>query len=420
VGRSGSGSKPAGRPGSHRRPARRRPARLPAGRRPSFAFLIAMALVLLLAGAAYLLGTHGGKWFASRPAEEEDTAGASLLGVIDVGALYDAELNGFLDAQLGQGGKASSKGAAKALSALRIGAAEDLGQQARLFVDLAHEGIQLPARPERERERLQALAQRGAVIEHEMQRLLLAYYAFDSGILWRDLGDLEERRLQARYDSLARRQGETLARISQEMALTDVMPALHAASMEVTGMSQLVTQFSRKERDRSWVETTEKAAQSLSGHRLAPGTAAYRTSAFLMIRLKRAEDTAGFGRLAFARDYEQQTWLPATVQEILPAMRSHAARFGKEGVPPLFTATVAFYDDLERVPQVLAAGSSAEMYGLIRKLADSRALAFDPATYQDHVDRLRTAAVAVLHGRGTNPHDLPSNLFPGSGGRWRT
>ncbi|MFH1842035.1 MAG: hypothetical protein ABIF77_02425, partial [bacterium] len=96
----------------------------------------------------------------------------TLLGVIDVGTLYDTELQAMQSGGRSPRRPAAEKAAEKALASLKISAAEDLGQQGRLFIDLVDQGIQQPERPGREAERLQALNQRGVVLEQELRRLI--------------------------------------------------------------------------------------------------------------------------------------------------------------------------------------------------------------------------------------------------------
>jgi hypothetical protein len=305
------------------------------------------------------------------------------------------------------------KDTAKVLSALKIGAAAELSQQGRLFAEVAAQGMHHSNQPGREAERLRSLAQRGAVLEQEMRRLLLAYYSVESGVLWRDLGKLNDEQLKVRWDSLNRDQPRRLAAIADAVELRENLAGVSTAQRQVQNTAGLVDLFAQKRRDPSWTRATEKAAQALSSRGLSKPASAYRTSAFDLVQLKKAEDATSFGERAFASDYETTDLLPPTVKKSLSALRRNVKRYGRELMPPLVLSTQDFYDSLLRAVKVCRDGKPEEMARLIAELESNLALDFDPATYINHLDRVRFTAFVSLTNRGGDSLEMPTEFFPG-------
>ncbi|MFH1843745.1 MAG: hypothetical protein ABIF77_11125, partial [bacterium] len=286
------------------------------------------------------------------------------------------------------------------------------GQQGRLFIDLVDQGIQQPERPGREAERLQALNQRGVVLEQELRRLILAYASIESGALWTDLAHLNGRQLAARYDSLRRQKPKALQLISEDLALGDLVSDVQQASRRVAGMGELVALFALSEQNSTWVDSVEKAAHALSGHRLPFAGAAYRNGAMHLVRLKRAEENLRFETLAYAPNYGDLAWLPATILEALEVLHSDISRYGANMMPPLVTATVDYYDGLRWLRDEIQQGKGEKLSTRIAELASNRAVSFDPANYANHVDRARVVALSSLLAGGKESQDLPDHLFP--------
>jgi len=246
-----------------------------------------------------------------------------------------------------------------------------------------------------------------------MRRLLLACFSIESGVWWRDLGDLEGKKLVARWDSLNRVQPRAMASAAEALGLRGELADVSYTHRQVASQARLLDLFAQERRDEKWVRATERAAQALAKRDLSPAAAAFRASAFDLVRLKRAEDAAGFGSLAFAPGYAEADPVPVAIQEILPAMRASLREHGERTVPSLLKATLDYYTALAGAGEVLAGGSPEEMSRLILGLAENRAVAFDPAHYADHVERIRFEALLSLLSRQVDFQALPSHFFPG-------
>jgi len=372
-----------------------------------------VAIMLLGAGVSYWLSLSGlDKVKTIFSGSETGKIGSTLLGVVDVGAMYDSELQDYLLADPGTPGSKQDKVFTEALTALKVGAAEDLGQQARLFVDLVSQGIHHTSKPSREADRLTSLGQRGAVLEHELQRLLLAYYSLENGVLWRDLSSLSESQLSARWDSLRHRQPDRVTAIAEELTISGQIADVRYARRQVANMARLVTLFVQEKRGEKWMQSTERAAKALTLRSLSPSAAAYRACAIDLVRLKKAEDAANFGSLAFVTNYEERAWLPASITKILRDLRSHVSKYGVEVVPPLVVSTLSFYDALFNENLAWDRASPQQLSNLIKNLASNQVVEFDSDQYADHVERVRFAALASLTGRQHDPRKLPSHFFP--------
>jgi hypothetical protein len=393
-------------------PRERSPRRSEQGR--SSWFVTLLFLIALICGGGLLLHAEDWDWWPwNRSDEDHKNAGSTLLGVIDVGSLYQMQLKPFLQAQSGGGQWNAEKHVPKALAALRIGAAEDLDQQCRLLGDLADQGIQQPSRPDREAERLDSLAQRGGILEQEMHRLLLAYYAFQYNAVWQDLSGLPKDQLTARYDSLRRRQPQRMEAVAKELGLTGEIADLKADRLKISGLARLARLWGQKQRDTGWGRDLERTAQALTVMPLTGANAAYRACALDMAQLKRLEDTVDFGALAFTSDYQGLAWLPASVLEFVQRLPRRQSQFSEANIPPLYAATAGFYQALQAWPQTLAGGSYPALLDAVKKLSANRAVEFDPGQYGDHVDRQRVEAAAILRAHGTDVPTLPPLFCPG-------
>ncbi len=398
---------------ARRATVRRRPVRRRSGRKVPGWVMAIFTFLLVAVGAAYWLSLDNwDKVSGIFTREEQRKTGPTLLGFTDVGALYDSELGHYLQADPGQPGPNQEKATAKALAVLKVGAAEDLSQQGHLFVDLVAQGIHHTSNPSREADRLKSLEQAGAVLELEMRRLQLAYYAIESGALWRDLSGLEERKIAARWDSLRRKQPDRLTAVATDLALQGQLADIRYARRQVSGMASLVTLFDQKTRDEYWTHAMEKAVKNLTHRSLSSSATIYRTCALDMAHLKKAEDAANFGVLAFSREYERKNWLPASIDKALASLRSDVSKYGRRVVPPLMIATVEFYATLLDEKLDWSQASPQQLSKLIKELDENRAVSFDPALYADHVDRVRIAALASLLERQHASRDLPARFFP--------
>ncbi len=398
---------------SQRAAGRSRPERYRVGHRASGRVWLLLVTSILLVGAGYWL-SHGGwlrmmGWFKG---SEPRLSSGSVLEVVDVGAIYTAQLEGVLGADFDVTGKRREKNCAKAMKLLKVGAAEDLNQQSRLIVDLTAQGIQPQSSPLREVERLNSLAERGEILERELKRLMLSYYSFENELLWRDLSDLDQRKLSARYDSLRQREPHRLQLVAEELGLANQIADVRYARHRITEMTGVVELFARKRMDAKWITEAEKIARNLTSHSTSMNLAAYRACALAMARLKKAEIATDFGNLAFERDVSRDFRLPRDLYKSLTGLRTEVGRYGTQIVPTLAVATVEFYDSLLNDKLNWRRASPEQFSALIKVLEANKAVAFDPERYALHVDWVRFCALLSLLERDYDPTNLPTLFFP--------
>lgn len=382
----------------------------------------------------------------SEPAAGGPAAGG-LGGVVEIGTLYASELAVIKDEGgpagkgragsatdgAGTAGNASGTGAAngasgdaapaapgnpleashRALAALRERGGDSLLRQCREYVAAAGNGITEPTRPDREAQRAQEMAPKGAALAREARRLALASYALTAGRPWEDLGHLDDRRLAARWDSLGRAAPREAAAVAEELGMTGLIDRLDAVRAEAAARARLAALLAQPRRDAAWLTELERAAAAWDGRTEPAAEVAWRDLALALTRLKRAEDQAGFGGLAYARDYGRGAWLPPAVREAATALRADLARCGERAAPPLAAGTLAFHDGLARAQALAADRADADaLAGAIASLAGNPAVAFDPDQYAAHIERARLEALTSLLAQGRPVDAAPAILFP--------
>ena len=400
--------RPSLRPAARRRSPRYR-VRRGAGTRFAFVFLTSIAL----AAAGYWLSVGG--W-----TRISDLLGASITlrgqatwnGDIDVAAVYESHLREVVKPGPGDSRKQQIKLSTQAMKEIRFGIAEDLDQQSRLMVDQVAQGINPSSPPNREIERMNSLAARSQDLEQELKRLLLSYFSFSTGVLWRDLSGLDDRELSARFDSLRKREPEALQLVTEDLGLTRQISEVRIARHQALSMANLVQIFEQKRVDPQWPDRAEQAAKAIDTSKLPLTLAAHRACALSLADLKRAENTTRFGDLAFERDFTGQTWIPRRVRDHLARLRSQVERYGPDQVPRLATATVECYESLLGRKLDLQRGSPEQLAQLLKRLGDNAAVRFDPENFGVHVDRLRFFALESLLDRQYEPTELPVEFFP--------
>jgi len=306
------------------------------------------------------------KWQAHyRPPPAEE-----LLSARNVGLVYERALQGLGSRGLGLKA-AGDKGQQRAIGRLRHEALEPLVRRVGLFVDLSAAGIQPNPQPVREVDRLAALATQGRVLEDEMARLELAWFSLVTGTNWRDVGRISDAGVAARWDSLETTDRGTRRDMKTSMGTTELGGRLASASVQMRAMATLLALLNADHWSPAWGLELAAAAD-----RVLPtaGTAnrAFRNSAFLLARLKRAEhqsvDVPGNG-----------SWPSTTVRSIVARLRREVGQFPDQCAPVLVSDTVAFYTALRPLDGDYPAPSG---------LADNVAVRFDPELYRVYLQAM--------------------------------
>ncbi|MBM4131174.1 hypothetical protein FJ250_09125, partial [bacterium] len=391
-------------------PARERPvrawagARRPLSRRPGLARVLAGVAVAFLAGGVLLLRMNGSllsrnlEW-AGIPGMERTAGGeraATLLEVIDVGAIYEDQRSQLAGAGGGLG-PSPDQARRKALATLADRGAAPLVAQVDLFAKLAADGIQQGNRPDREAERLRALAGQGAVLASELKRLELAWYSLAAGVFWRDLARLDDGAVAARSDSLSRRDRTALTEARTGLGLTWKVRDLAEAQRSVDGMASLVDLFQATAWSPRWAGDVKRAADQVSPS-ASPLTRAYRNCAYQILRLKDAERSPAARALAYATSLGGQVWPAPASRGLLPDLRRAAGAFPPGEAPVLVAGTLKLYGDLSeplRVAELAAADPQ-----VLARLETNAAFRFDAAAYRPYLDRLRWEAAVRRAGAG--------------------
>ena len=347
-------------------------------------------------------------WFGPDEPDTAATEVASLLKAVDVGAVYERSLAAVTRAGAGAaGGRTQDRRRVKL--AFQSDAAGPLLQQVDLFATLAADGIQQGSRPDREIERLKALAGQGRILEQEMRRLEVAWYSLDNNLDWRDVGDLDDARIAARRDSLKAAAASGLAAAGREVGTAPAWARLATARLQVGGMVGLLGAFSAERWSEGWEENLHAAAEKVSPSASAT-TRAYRNTAFALVRLKRAERQPAARDLPFDARFGDGVWPAAEVRDVLADLRKQIQRFDDGAVPEVLPATVALYATLER------AGSLARDAAAKEVLADLRgnpAVRFDPAGYGDYLERIRFEAARAALAAAADSTGIPEHLYAG-------
>ena len=375
-----------------------------------------LVLVLALAGTAAVMWQEGRtlaeslEWanlqglLGEKPRTER---AATLLEVVDVGEVYRHELK--LVAGSGRGLNPSlDKGRRKALDHLRDEAAAPLDQQVQLFAKLASDGIQQGSRPDRESQRMKALASQGLVLENELARLELAWYSLAMGVFWQDLPTLSDEAVSARRDSLARSEKGALEDARLDLGTSRDKVVLDQARGNVDGMASLLSLFEEKSWSPGWEKSLAKAAGQVSTT-ASRMTRAYANSAFALLRLKKAENAEAQTALPFRRDLKDQDWPSAEIRSLLINLRAQAVIFTDGQAPALLTGTLDLYTALKR-PAYLAS-AVADAPEILDTLAANRAVRFHPAVYDDFLQRIRFEAALLRLEGDDDPNLIPAHLY---------
>ncbi|MDX2473302.1 MAG: hypothetical protein QNL91_06290 [Candidatus Krumholzibacteria bacterium] len=386
-------------------------------------FIRTISFVLLL----FVAGWVGTMWLEGRTLTESlEWAGlpgmdggsdnvehaGTLLEVVDVGRVYE-------QARRQTGGKgfglnaSGDKGREKALGRLQSGATDPLLDQVALFVKLSDGGIQQSGRQDREVKRLRSLAQQGAVLQKEMIRLELAWYSLTTSVNWADLGTMSDAAITARRDSLAKVETGAIEDVRLGMGTEEIWPELIRAQRNMDGMAEVVALFQASGWSRAWEKKMVGAAEKISPS-VGQTTRAYRNSAFVLIRLKRAE-RGDNKNLPFASRYQAEQWPTAQVKAVLSTLRKEAGRFSDKNAPELLGATLALYTTLEAPEKAIERISGSA--GAWKKLQANAAVTFDPDLYGNFLERLRFEAAGRQIAASSDPGDIPAHLYQGQT-RW--
>ncbi|MHB8080020.1 MAG: hypothetical protein ACYDIE_12290, partial [Candidatus Krumholzibacteriia bacterium] len=243
----------------------RRPAGVPGaadGRSPAQA---AVGGARAGAGGAAADAREGGTTTGQDPAPTGPAPGG-LGEVIDVGALYSSELEVYgRDTGADSGEEARRVAADRALGALRERGAEDLRRQTLDYCAQAAQDLQWPQRPDREAEAAGRLVAGGDALLRELRRGVLAGYGLERGAPWRDLGALSERRLEARWDSVGRRDPRGVAAAAQRLDLQGLVGRVGDATQALAARARLAALLAQPRRDAGWLDALDAAAADLPG-----------------------------------------------------------------------------------------------------------------------------------------------------------
>ena len=350
---------------------------------------------------------------AERAPEPARPAPGGLGEVIDIGALYQSELEVYARETGDEPGEeARTRAADRAFGALRERGAEELRRQALEYCAQGERDLQWPQRPEREAEAARRRVAGGTALLRELRRCVLAGYGLERGAPWSDLGSLAEARVAARWDSLGRGDPRGVASAATRLELQGLVERVGEATQALGARARLAALLAQPRRDAGWLDALDAAAAELPGTPPA-GLAAWRAGALDLARLKRAEDMARFGSLALTADFAGGAWFPPAVREAIAALEATVAAAGADRSPPLVHATLGVHAGLVRARELAAAeGAPGDLERLLGELGGNPAVAFDPDAYADHLDRTRMEVLARLLARGRAPDAVPLAVFP--------
>jgi hypothetical protein len=398
--------------------------RRPVSRRPGLARILSVVFVVFLAGGVVTMRMNGRtlaqslEW-AGVPglsgAPEEAERAPTLLEVVDIGRVYEVQRAALAGAR-GRLGPSLDQARRKALANLTARGASPLVAQIDLFVSLSSDGIQQGSRPDREAERLRALARQGDVLGSELKRLELAWYALAAGALWQDLAVLPDQGVVARGDSLTGRDRTALDEARVGMGLTYKIRELADARRDVQGMAALVGLFQAPTWNPQWAADLKAAAEMVSPT-ASPLTRAYRNCAFQLLRVKEAERAPATRSLPYAVDLAAHSWPSPAIRGLLPDLRRAAAAFAGGGAPSLVVGTLKLYADLS--DPVRMAGQAAGDPQVLARLEANPAFGFDAAAYRPFVDRIRYEA-AMRQDDRSNASAREAARFSRAGSMGRT
>lgn len=378
----------ADQPFSRSRPYRRPRYRDAGTARRRFSIFLSVAI---MAAGAYYLWTAG-HWtrlpgFASLGTTTHTQTDA---GVVDVAAVYRVALGGLQKGSFGGRQLGHDTQRQRGLDMLRqagqlldVQSAGYLVEADQTLSATTRAGVK-PAPPDR-------LAARGAALASELRRLALARVSLRDGIDWRDLGGLDSRTLVARYDSLVARRPISVVAEPERDAVDLMLRKLDVATRHVGGLSRLQSVLGERHWKQGWATRIDDAVDALGS--VSPAYARqWREDARVMARLKRAEHRSNVRACAYAEAYVGDAAITAAVRDILPSLYARVASQRKSPPSALLTSTVEAYRIFHDASHEELAASQLEP--LVERLVENRAVAFDPAVFDDHVDRIRFELMA--------------------------
>jgi hypothetical protein len=373
--------------------------------------VLLFAVAIILAFGSYILNPA----LVSRLARERlrgalGGGDAAALAGVDVGATVAALQDRWSSAGASAGGTVR----AGLLEELRVEAAVPLERAAEQYVDeIASCDVGFLA-AEDAVDRLRNLSRRGGTVESELLRLELGAYALAHGEDGGEAASLAGSELRSQWDALRRRDSDGLAGLRESLGIGDAVSRVRGARRQSSALADVIDLLRLPRRDTDWARRLESAAQRLPA-RGPESVRRYREAASTLARLKRAEQAAGFERLAFADDYAGLGWLPGAVRQVIGkdpvAVRDALAA---EPQPPLLLATWEFYAALHELAALGRDGTQDEMLGLLARLEANDAVRFDPSLYHNHLERMRLVLAAALIARGAEAAHLPDPFFPGA------
>ena len=347
-------------------------------------------------------------WFAQDEPDSAATEVASLLQAVDVGAVYERSLA--VVARAGADGRHGRDQDRRRMKLdFQSDAAGPLLQQVDLFATLAADGIQQGSRPDREIERLKALAGQGRILEQEMRRLEVAWYSLANNLDWRDVGDLDDARIAARRDSLKTVAAAELAAAGREVGTAPAWARLASARLQVGGMTGLLGAFAADSWSEGWEKNLHAAAEKVSPSASAT-TRAYRNGAFALVRLKRAERLPAARDLPFGEKFGDGVWPAPEVRDVLVDLDKQIQRFDDGAVPGVLAATVSLYAALARAGSLARDAAARDVLEDLRR---NPAVRFDPARYGDYLERIRFEAARTALAAATDSTGIPDHLYSG-------
>ncbi len=376
---------------------------------------VVLSLAILAAGGYYLWSASARPQAPSGPLSATGTHVENAARPVDVAALYrqlvadhqaagqtgsaslsnDRRQRG-LD-QLAQAGQRLSGQGQTFLS--DVDRHLDAGASARADAEAAGSGPESAAK----------LVADGRELARELRLVALAQVSLRERVDWRDLPALDAGRLQARFDSmLTRRQ----ARGPLEPSLAEVHQLLRGVEQRTRQLQAVQTLeglLQQKRWQPDWDQEGETAVDALFGVR-SGHTRQLREDALLLIRFKRAEQATGVAARAFAVDYGPGSMRTPAVADIFPEIAARVSEAPPDGATPeLLRATHDLYLTIARAAAPTA--PAAEVAAACEELRLNRAASFDPATYGDHVARLRFRLLERLVASGVPESDLPAACF---------
>ena len=180
----------------------------------------------------------------------------------------------------------------------------------------------------------------------------------------------------------------------------------------MTNLDRVQSLLGQREWRPGWERELAEAGRKLEPAKSA-GATRWAAAARVLARLKQAEQEVDFGAAALTLDDPTAVWRAGPVAAALPDVQRALASFGDQKAPPLLAATVRFYDDLARGWAEAEGTPPDQLAAVIRSLDQNPAVAFDRATYADHISRLGVAVVQGLRTRGLAADAVPEAIFPG-------